>query len=187
MERLKGFPLARTVKIMRAAGKSAKEIAIACGYGREEEGRNPHFTAFYEELLIVRDKERRVENIIFRDNKRYDNCIHFLLAAIAYRLKYEYRNDWADRCDYSGQKYKDNDSYIVRYYGEKIALFTKEGVQFFMPTKKSPSVKRRINAIMGKFVGTNLYQKKGKWFAVFPLLGDVEYKDGMIIDYPHFW
>ena len=186
MERLKGFTLASTVKIMRSAGKSAKEIAIACGYGREEEGRNPHFTAFYEELLIVRDKERRAEIICDNANKRYDNCIHFLLEAIAHRKKYEYRNDWADRCDYSFQKYKDNDIYIVRYYGEKIALFTKEGVQFFMPTMKSASVKRRINAIMERFTGTNLYQKKGKWFVVFPLWGDVEYTDGVFIDYPQF-
>lgn len=186
MERLKGFPLARTVKNMRAAGKTYKEIAIACGYGREEEGKTPHFTAFYEELLIFRDNERRMENIYDNINKRYDNCIHFLIQAITYRYKYEYRNDWADRCDYSVQKYGHDDQYIVRYYGERIALFSKGRVQFFMPTMKSASVKRRINAIMEKFVGTNLYQKKGKWFAVFPMLGDVEYTDGMIIDYPQF-
>jgi len=186
MERLKGYNLANTVKNMRAAGKTAKEIAIWCGYGREEEGKTPHFTAFYEELLIVRDKERRMENICDNANKRYDNCIHFLLQAIAYRNKYEYRNDWADRCDYSVQKYGHNDQYIVRYYGERIALFSKDGVQFFMPTMKSASVKKRINAIMERYTGTNLYQKKGKWFVVFPMLGDVEYTDGMIIDYPQF-
>lgn len=184
MERLKGSTLALTVKNMRAQGKSTKEIAISCGYGREEEGRIPHLTAFYEELLIVRDKERRIENLCDNANKRYDNCIHFLLEAIAYRKKYEYRNDWADRCDYSAPKYGQDDTYIVRYYGEKIALITKDGVQFFMPTMKSASVKRRINAIMERFVGTNLYQKKGKWFAVYPMLGDVEYTDGMMIEYP---
>jgi len=55
-----------------------------------------------------------------------------------------------------------------------------------MPTMKSASVKKRINAIMERYTGTNLYQKKGKWFVVFPMLGDVEYTDGMIIDYPQF-
>lgn len=186
MERLKGSNLSLIVKKMRAEGKSTKEIAIACGYGREEEGRVPHYTAFYEELLNVRDKALRAEKVWDNNNKRYDNCIHFLLEAIAYRKKYEYRNDWADRCDYSVQMYEHNDTYIVRYYGEKIALFTKDGVQFFMPTMKSASVKRRINAIMERFVGTNLYQKKGKWFVVYPMLGDVEYTDGMMIDYPQF-
>ena len=171
---------------MRAAGKTAKEIAIWCGYGREEEGKTPNFTAFYEELLIVRDKDRRRENICDNANKRYDNCIHFLLQAIDYRNKYEYRNDWSDRCDDSVQKYGYNDQYIVRYYGERIALFSKDGVQFFMPPAPSASVKKRINAIMERYTGTNLYQKKGKWFAVFPMLGDVEYTDGMIIDYPQF-
>jgi hypothetical protein len=137
MERLKGSSLARTVKFMREAGKTTKEIVISCGYGREEEGKIPHYTAFYEELLIVRDNEKRYEAMSSNVNKRRDNVLHYLLSAIEYRTKYEYRNDWADRCDYSEESYSADDNYIVRYYGDKIALFTQTGVQFFIPSMKS--------------------------------------------------
>lgn len=184
MERLTGSKLWQTVKSLRNQGKTNKEIAVLCGYGREEKGKMPYFTAFYEALLEQRDSEKRCEILVDNKNKRYDNFLHYLLDAIAYRKKYEYRNDWADRCDYSVEKYTEADTYIVRYNGERIAYLTKDGIQFFMPSFTTKSVKRRINAIMERFLGVNLYQKKGVWYVNFPLLGDVEYKDGMMISYP---
>lgn len=176
MERITGRWLLSFRSMMEAKGLSTEEIVKQAGYIRPNG--KAAYTAFYEEIMRVKNIDKRKELIANSKKKRYDNVLHYLIAAIQFKTPiYDYRNDWAG----IGQP---GDVYIVRYYGEKIAEVTKDGIRFFMPSVKSKSVKRRINTIMEYFLGVNLFQKKGEWFVVHPLYFEEKYTDGMMIGYP---
>jgi hypothetical protein len=176
MEKITGRWLLSFKSMMEANGLSKDEIVKQAGYIRPNG--KASYTAFYEEILRIKNINKREELIVDSKNKRQDNVIYYLLEAIKLRSpNYNYRNDWAG----IGQP---NDVYIVRHYDKKIAEVTTEGIRFFMPSAKSKSTKRRINAIMERFLGVNLFQKNGEWLVTHPLYFEEKYTDGMLIKYP---
>ena len=94
MEKITGRWLLSFKSMMEAKGLSKDEIVKQAGYIRPNG--KASYTAFYEEILRIKNINKREELIVDSKNKRQDNVIYYLLEAIKLRSpNYNYRNDWA--------------------------------------------------------------------------------------------
>jgi hypothetical protein len=191
MERLTGFALRNKVEELRSAGIEKSEILVTCGYGRE--GKVANYTEFYQELtkgyryeeaMQVREAERNN----YTNMRQKEVC-----DAMFYGTSYKKNNDtvevdlsqWNDSLGI--YKYKLT---CYSFYGEKLIELYR-GVPdspvyliLHVPSKKSKTVKARINAILRRTLGYSLYQKRGEWFINIQLRVDIPYTEGMRLYYP---
>jgi hypothetical protein len=130
------------------------------GYIKEDG--NPAYTDYYiaiqkAELTLSISSSKVIQNII---------------ENIENRTNYKRGND---------EVFVSDDTVYVLYY-DKLICYIKNG-ELIMGNNliKSKSLKERLNRILMRFCGVNLFQKNKKWYIVEPGKGDIEYQDTMSI------
>jgi hypothetical protein len=185
MERLTGFALRNTVEDMRARGIEKSEILVACGYGRKNKG--PNYTEFYQELIKVNGyweamQVREAERNNYSNMRQKEVC-----DSVFYGHEYKRNNDEV-RYTIHNNQFSNAKITSFHFFGELLVeIIRGDGPVYLIlhiPSKKSKTVKARINAILRRTLGYSLYQKKGEWFIARPLKADVPYTEGVRLDHP---
>jgi len=185
MKRLTGFALQNKVDKLRAQGVKNSKIVEVCGYGRE--GRVANYTEFYQELIKVNGyweamQVREEERNNYSNKKQKEVC-----DAMFYGYEYKKNNDEVRHTIHNNQ-FSNAKITSFHFFGEMLVKIIRGDGPFYLilhiPTKKSKTVKARINAILRRTLGYSLYQKKGEWYIARPLKADLPYTEGMRLEYP---
>lgn len=131
------------------------------------------FTAYYEQLLRIKQYDQR--RSIMRDDNG-SATIRRILWAIQHRENYKNRNDEV-------VYFPDQNISSVRYYGETIAMINhRTGHVKLFDKNRSKSTKERMNRILMRIVGCQLFQRAKVWYVFNPQTGDIPFEDRMIVD-----
>jgi hypothetical protein len=93
------------------------------------------------------------------------------------------------RCNYKKADdevvfFLDQNSTSIRHHGSSIAfLHHNQGYLTLFDTVRSKSTKERLNRILMRFCGCQLYQHKNVWYVSHPIKGDIPFKDRMKLDF----
>jgi hypothetical protein len=132
------------------------------------------FTAYYEEVLMIKNWQKRQD--LMNDRGGAD-CIKTMLFYAENRVNYKKNND---AVVILGQ----NNLVSFRYHGKTIATYSaiSNHVRLFTPDILSKSTKERMNRILMRFCGCQLYQRAKVWYIYNPMEGDILFEDGMIVE-----
>jgi hypothetical protein len=178
MSRLTGLELLSHHE--QTEGLSTTEKVVAAGYtGQKEDGTiRVYFTDYYTELLKVRGWRERVN--LSQDSGGTDT-VKSLLKAIEDKKDWKKRNDSVYVSEFGLQK---NDQILVRFHGNLYCYIQYEKVYLTVSAQhKTKSTKERLNRILMRFCGCQLYQKNKVWYIYNPQVGDVEYTYGMSVPF----
>ena len=77
-----------------------------------------------------------------------------------------------------------DDQILVRFHGNLYCYIQFEKVYLTVsPQHQTKSTKERLNRILMKFCGCQLYQKNKVWYIYNPQVGDIEYRYGMSVPF----
>jgi len=132
------------------------------------------YTAYYEAVLQVINWQKRQD--LMNDRGGAD-CIKMMLFNAENRVSYKKNND--EVCIF-GQ----NRLVSFRHHGQTIATYSTitNRVRLFKPSTLSKSTKERMNRILMRFCGCQMYQRAKVWYVYNPMEGDIPFEDGMIVE-----
>ena len=132
------------------------------------------FIAYYEEVLRIMNWQKRQD--LMNDRGGAD-CIKMMLFYAENRAPYKKNND--EVCIF-GQ----NSLVSFRHHGQTIATYSTitNRVRLFAPDVLSKSTKERMNRILMRFCGCQMYQRAKVWYVHNPMVGDIPFEDGMIVE-----
>ena len=132
------------------------------------------YTAYYEEVLKIMNWQKRQD--LMNDRGGAD-CIKMMLFHAENRVNYRKNNDEAVILG-------NHQLVSFRHHGETIATYSNKlrRVRLFKPSIMSKSTKERMNRILMRFTGCQLFQRDHKWYVHNPMIGDLPFEDGMIVE-----
>jgi hypothetical protein len=164
-------------------GLTTTEKVIAAGYvGQKEDGTSRvYFTKYYTELLKVKGWKKR--NDLSQD-KGGSIIVKSIVRAIEEKKDWSKRNDsvsvYRKTLDYNGV----DDKIFVFFHGNLYCIIEHNKVYLMVqPHHKTKSTKERLNRILMRFCGCQLYQKNKVWYVYNPQIGDIEYSYGMSVPF----
>lgn len=180
MQRLTGLELLWHHE--QTEGLTTTEKVIAAGYSGQKEDGSPivYFTDYYTEILKVQGWRKRVE--LSQDNGGTDT-VKSIIKAIQDKKDWKKRNDsvsiYRKPLDYN----EIHD--ILIFFHENLYCIIKENKVHLMvpPQHQTKSTKERLNRILMRFCGCQLYQRKKIWYVYIPQVGDIEYRYGMTVPF----
>jgi len=167
----------------RQDGLTRTEKVITAGYfGKKEDGSlRVYFTRYYEALLFAKGWRKRIQ--LSQDNGGTET-VKGIIRAIEEKRDYKKRNDsvsiYQKTLDFEG-----GDDQILVFFHGNLYCYLQHGKVFLTVSEihKTKSTKERLNRILMRFCGCQLYQKNKVWFIYNPQVGDAEYKYGTAIPY----
>lgn len=131
------------------------------------------FTEYYEEVLKIINWQKRQD---LMNNRGGADCIKTMLFYAENKVSYRKNND---EVVILGA----NNLIAFRHHGETIATYSHHlrRVRLFKPAKLSKSTKERMNRILMRFTGCQLYQRDHKWYVFNPMEGDIPFEDQMLV------
>lgn len=178
MQRLTGFDL--LAHHSRQDGRTIAVKAITAGYfGKKEDGSpRVYFTQYFEAILFAKGWQKRIQ--LSQDNGGTET-VKGIIRAIENKQDYKKRNDSVYVSEFGSKK---GDQIILRFNGNLYAFIQYEKIHLVVnPEHRTRSTKERLNRILMRLCGCQLYQKNKVWYIYNPQLGDVEYKYGMAVPY----
>jgi hypothetical protein len=157
MQRLTGLNLLHHFKLNK--GKERTEIIKTAGYIKPNG--NTAYTDFYSALLPVLSWERKKMNFVKDDGGSV--TVKAIVQSIDQNKNYHKKND---RVEVIG------DEVYVYYYNTLICVVNKNKQTITLPgnmyKSKSKSNKGRLNRILMRFCGCQLFQKNHVWYVYDP-------------------
>jgi hypothetical protein len=132
------------------------------------------FTAYYEEVLMIKNWQKRQD--LMNDRGGAD-CIKTMLFYAENKAPYKKNND---EVVILGA----NNLVSFRHHGQTIATYSTitNWVRLFKPSTLSKSTKERMNRILMRFCGCQVFQRNHKWYVFNPMEGDIPFENGMIVE-----
>jgi hypothetical protein len=132
------------------------------------------YTAYYEEVLKIINWQKRQDLMLDRGGAE---CIKMMLFYAENRVNYKKNNDEV-YC------FGPHNMVTFRHHGEAIATYSHKlrRVRLFKPSIMSKSTKERMNRILMRFTGCQLFQRDHKWFVHNPMVGDIPFFDMMTVE-----
>ena len=143
------------------------------------------FTAYYEAVLKLLQWEEMLNN---RDDRGGADCIRSVIFHAEQKVPYKKGNDSVRiNTDGNGQTlvsiYHHSEICRISYEICRISYNPCRPCVAVFDTKRSKSTKERLNRILMRFCGCQLYQQKGEWFVSHPMNGDKPFIDGINIPF----
>ena len=132
------------------------------------------YTAYYEAVLQIMNWQKRQD---LMNNRGGAECIKMMLFYADNLVNYKKNND---EVVILGA----NKLIAFRRHGETIATYSYRlrRVRLFKPSIMSKSTKERMNRILMRFAGCQLFQRDHKWYVHNPMEGDILFEDDMIVE-----
>lgn len=159
-------------------GLSRTEKVISAGYSGLKKDGSPrvYFTSYYEALLKIKGFLERVK---LSQDIGGTETVKGIIKAIENKQDYKKRNDSVYVSEFGPKK---DDQILVRFHGNLYAYVQYEKLYLTVSEEcQTKSTKERLNRILMRFCGCQLYQKNRVWYIYNPQIGDVEYKYGMAV------
>ena len=137
------------------------------------------FTEYYEAVLKIMNWQKRQDLTLDRGGA---DCIKTMLFYAENRLSYKKNNDEVRISD-AGTVFE-----IIefKYHGDTIATVSHISggrVRLWLPNNKmSRATKERMNRILMRFCGCQLFQRDHKWYVHNPMVGDIPFENEMIVE-----
>ncbi len=181
LKRLTGFTLLAHHKAphYNRAGK-----VRTAGYTRRKEDGTEHgtehicFTEYYEAVLKIINWQKRQDLTLDRGGA---DCIKMMLSYAENRASYEKNNDKVHISD-AGTVFE---IITFKHHGSTIATVSHVSggkVRLWRPNKMSRSTKERMNRILMRFCGCQLFQRDHKLYVHNPMVGDIPFENGMVVE-----
>jgi hypothetical protein len=173
MERLTGIDLLRH---HYADHQSKAEKVRKAGYveTKNDGSERVCFTAYYEAVLPLVQWNQM---ITFSKDESGSQRIRNVLSAAEKRCNHKKADD---EVIFFGE----SNCISIRHHGSSIAfLHHNQGYLTLFDTVRSKSTKERLNRILMRFCGCQLYQRKNVWYVAHPVHGDILFKDRMQLDF----
>jgi hypothetical protein len=152
----------------------ADKVRLA-GYTRQAKDGSERlcYTAYYEAVLQVINWQKRQD---LMNNRGGAECIKMMLFYAENSVNYRKNND---EVVILGA----NKLIAFRHHGETIATYSHRlrRVRLFKPSILSKSTKERMNRILMRFTGCQLYQRAKVWYVHDPMVGDLPFEDQMLV------
>ena len=151
------------------------------GYTRSREDGTERicFTEYYEAVLKIMNWQKRQDLTLDRGGA---DCIKTMLFYAENRVSYKKNNDEVRISD-AGTAFE---IISFKHYGDTIATVSHVSggrVRLWLPNNKmSRSTKERMNRILMRFCGCQMYQRDRKWYVFNPMEGDIPFENGMIVE-----
>jgi hypothetical protein len=173
MQRLTGSTLLAHHKAFHYTKSDKVRLAGYIGV-KPDGGERLQFTAYYEEVLKIMNWQKRQD---LTNDRNGADCIKMMLFYAENRVNYKKNND---EVVILGQ----NSLVSFRHHGQTIATFSNvtNRVRLFAPDVLSKSTKERMNRILMRFCGCQMYQRDRKWYVFNPMEGDIPFENGMIVE-----
>ena len=136
------------------------------------------FTEYYEAVLKIMNWQKRQDLTLDRGGA---DCIKMMLFYAENRVSYKKDNDEVRISD-AGTAFE---IIAFKHYGDTIATVSHVSggrVRLWLPNKISRSTKERMNRILMRFCGCQLFQRDHKWYVHNPMVGDIPFENGMIVE-----
>jgi hypothetical protein len=150
--------------------------AREAGYTRRMEDGTERlcFTEYYEAVLKIMNWQKRQDLTLDRGGA---DCIKMMLFYAENRVNYKKNND---EVVILGQ----NKLVSFRHHGQTIATYSTitNRVRLFAPDVLSKSTKERMNRILMRFCGCQLFQRDHKWYVHNPMVGDIPFEHYMTVE-----
>jgi hypothetical protein len=173
MQRLTGSTLLAHHKAFHYT--KAEKVREAGYIGLKQDGSERlQFTAYYEEVLKIMNWQKRQDLMADRGGA---DCIKTMLFYAENRVSYKKNND---EVFILGA----NNLVSFRHHGKTIATYSAitNRVRLFKPSILSKSTKERMNRILMRFCGCQMYQRAKVWYVFNPMEGDIPFEDSMIVE-----
>jgi hypothetical protein len=175
MQRLTGSTLLAHHKYSAIYFSKADKVRTA-GYTRLAKDGTERlcYAAYYEEVLKIMNWQKRQDLTLDRGGA---DCIRMMLFYAENRVNYQKNNDAVVIFGHS-------QLVSFRHHGQTIATYSTitNRVRLFKPFILSKSTKERMNRILMRFCGCQLFQRAHKWYVHNPMVGDIPFEDGMIVE-----
>jgi hypothetical protein len=175
MERLTGSILLAHHKYKAIYFSKAVKVRTA-GYTRLAKDGTERlcYTAYYEEVLKIMNWQKRQDLTLDRGGA---DCIRMMLFYAENKAPYKKNND--EVCIFGKSQLVS-----FRHHGQTIATYSTitNRVRLFKPSILSKSTKERMNRILMRFCGCQMYQRAKVWYVHNPMVGDILFEDGMIVE-----
>jgi hypothetical protein len=174
MEKLTGSTL---LSHHRAFHETRAEKVRSAGYvsTKKDGTERLSFTEYYEAVLKIINWQKRQD---LMNDRGGANCINLMLFYAENHVNYKKNNDEIYNL---GQ----NRLISFRHHGETIATYStiNKRVRLFKQFDKiSKSTKERMNRILMRFCGCQLYQRAKVLYVHDPMIGDIPFEDRMIVN-----
>ena len=132
------------------------------------------FTEYYEAVLQIMSWQKRQDLMLDRGGAQ---CVKTLLFYAENKVSYRKNNDEV-------QFFAPHNMVTFRHHGEAIATYSHHlrRVRLFKPSIMSKSTKERMNRILMRFTGCQLFQRDHKWYVHNPMVGDIPFFDMMTVE-----
>jgi hypothetical protein len=132
------------------------------------------FTEYYEAVLKIMNWQKRQDLTLDRGGA---DCIETMLFYAENRDNYKKNNDEVVILI-------QNKLVSFRHHGKMIATYSTitNRVRLFAPDVLSKSTKERMNRILMRFCGCQLYQRAKVWYVFNPMEGDIPFENGMAVE-----
>jgi hypothetical protein len=175
MQRLTGSTLLAHHKYSAIYFSKAVKVRTA-GYTRLAKDGTERlcYTEYYEEVLKIMNWQKRQDLTLDRGGAE---VIKTLLFYAENRAPYKKNND--EVCIFGHSQLVS-----FRHHGQTIATYSSitNRVRLFAPDVLSKATKERMNRILMRFCGCQLFQRAHKWYVHNPMEGDILFEDGMIVE-----
>jgi len=132
------------------------------------------FTEYYEAVLQIMNWQKRQD--LMNDRGGAD-CIKTMLFYAENRAPYKKNSDEV-------VIFGANMLIAFRHHGQTIATYSAitNRVRLFKPSILSKSTKERMNRILMRFCGCQMYQRAKDWYVHNPMEGDILFEESMIVE-----
>jgi hypothetical protein len=159
------------------------EKVVAAGYVDTKEDGSPrvYFTDYYTEL---RRSWGWREMVNLSQDSGGTDTVKSIIKAIEAKKVWKKRNDsisvYRKTLDYNGV----DDEILVFFHGNLYCIIKENKIHLMVqPRHRTKSTKERLNRILMRFCGCQLYQKNKVWYVYNPQVGDIEYSYGMSVPF----
>jgi hypothetical protein len=129
------------------------------------------FTAYYEEVLKIQNWQKRLD---LTNDQGGSKCIQNVLFYAENRTNLKKDDDEVT--------YNERFNWVnIWHHGKWIAIITPGYVTIYADNR-SKSTKERLNRILMRFCGCQVYQKNKVWYVHNPMSGDVEFVNNMKVE-----
>lgn len=172
MERLTGLTLLAHHNSLHHT--TAEKVRLAGYVGKKKDGSERiYFTAYYEEVLKIKNWQKRQD---LSNDRGGAECIKTMLFYAENRANYKKGNDEVT-C-------QSTLNFVTFWHHKKIiAILTPECVVLY-GTVRSKSTKERLNRILMRFCGCQLYQRNKVWYVYNPMEcnSNIQFKHNMKVE-----
>lgn len=158
----------------------ADKVRLAGYIGQKPDGSERlYFVQYYEAVLPLIQHEQMLKN---RDDRGGADCIRSVIFYAEQRVKYKKANDEV-------VYFPDQQVVSILHHGRTICWIHYRhrsgdgGYVSLIVFRRSKSTKERLNRILMRFCGVQLYQHKGEWFISHPMKGDIPFENYMKVPF----